>query len=31
MIADGASDFIECGPGNVQQGLIKKIKAAAGI
>ena len=31
MIADGASEFIECGPGNVQQGLIKKIKAAAGI
>ena len=31
MIADGATDFIECGPGNVQKGLIKKIKAAAGI
>ena len=31
MIADGASEFIECGPGNVQQGLIKKIKATAGI
>ena len=31
MIADGASEFIECGPGNVQQGLIKKIKAAAGV
>ncbi|MBO5865347.1 MAG: ACP S-malonyltransferase [Bacteroidaceae bacterium] len=31
MIADGASEFIECGPGNVQQGLIKKIKAAAGL
>ena len=31
MIADGANEFIECGPGNVQQGLIKKIKAAAGI
>ena len=28
MIADGAEEFIECGPGNVQQGLIKKIKAA---
>ena len=31
MIDDGASEFIECGPGNVQQGLIKKIKAAAGL
>jgi [acyl-carrier-protein] S-malonyltransferase len=31
MIADGASEFIECGPGNVQQGLIKKIKATASI
>ena len=30
MIADGASDFVECGPGNVQEGLIKKIKAAIG-
>ena len=30
MIADGASEFIECGPGNVQRGLIRKIKAATG-
>lgn len=30
MIADGVSEFIECGPGNVQRGLIRKIKAATG-
>lgn len=30
MINDGAQEFVECGPGNVQQGLIKKIKAAIG-
>lgn len=29
MIADGASDFTECGPGNVLQGLIKKIDKEA--
>jgi [acyl-carrier-protein] S-malonyltransferase len=27
MIADGATDFTEVGPGNVLQGLIKKIDA----
>ncbi|KAA6345269.1 Malonyl CoA-acyl carrier protein transacylase [termite gut metagenome] len=29
MVADGANDFTECGPGNVLQGLIKKISSSA--
>lgn len=29
MVADGATSFIEVGPGNVLQGLIKKVKADA--
>ena len=29
MIADGAEEFTEFGPGNVQQGLIKKIRTAS--
>jgi len=29
MIADGATEFTECGPGAVLQGLIKKIDKEA--
>ena len=29
MVADGATDFTECGPGAVLQGLIKKISPTA--
>ena len=29
MIADGASEFIELGPGSVLQGLVKKVKRDA--
>jgi [acyl-carrier-protein] S-malonyltransferase len=29
MVADGATDFTECGPGAVLQGLIKKISPEA--
>ena len=29
MIADGATEFTECGPGTVLQGLIKKIDKTA--
>ena len=30
MLADGATDFIELGPGAVLQGLVKRISAAEG-
>lgn len=29
MVKDGASSFTECGPGNVLQGLIKKVEKEA--
>lgn len=31
MVADGATDFIECGPGKVLQGLVKKIHREAEV
>ncbi|MFD3000484.1 ACP S-malonyltransferase [Pontibacter toksunensis] len=31
MIADGATHFIECGPGKVLQGLVKKVERTAEV
>ena len=31
MLADGASKFVEMGPGTVLQGLVKRISATAGV
>lgn len=29
MLADGATEFVECGPGKVLQGLVKKVERSA--
>ena len=31
MVSDGATEFVECGPGKILQGLVRKIHREAGV